>query len=367
MDKTVQIYVLYFLDIVLNALLLEMMILNMWVNVADGGKESINCNVLFPRDRQNKPVHFPVILQFQQANFRSWDSRWEVVLAEYEEPLACMEVTGTPLLTSVRSAAFGCGAVRSWEQTAVYPPFVPGNGLWGNVFSLFITSTNRSLSVDLNQRRDYAVIQRLTIPTATEHNNLQDLGIRKINMTHGGPKVTFPAVWLHGRCLGVADCYNGWVYLSLEPTDTAFLVYTPGRDLIEVRMSLSDCFPEYLIGVYRIPDSNPSAWSLVVRYWREGHYHSLKAMLDGTQTLFSATVEHRGRDCTGQWFLLGVKGAKIFPNCHTDNSSAHLSPPASTLDELSSSSVHLNSPASTLNELYALHLLLLISNVGVLC
>ncbi|XP_045607653.1 uncharacterized protein [Procambarus clarkii] len=336
----------------MSVLLEAAAILVVWADAA-GGVGSSTCNALFPRDQQSQPVYLPAIMQFEQGAFRSWESQWEVVTAEGEEPLACLEVAGATLLTSVRLAASGCDVVSGWEQTAEYPPFVPGEGQWQNVFSLFVTSSDGSFSVDLNRRPDYAVIQRLVTPT--ESNDLpQDqvpptaVGIRRVNMTHGGPKVKFPAVWRHGKCLGVADCYNGWAYLSLQPTDTASLAHMPGEDIIEVKISLSNCFPDYLIGVHRIPAAtNSTSWSLAVRYRREGRYHSLTATLDGATTLFSTTVEHHGRDCSGSWFLLGVRGAKIFPNCYSD-SVVH---PVMLFSR---------SSASMLNGLYALYALMLL-------
>ncbi|KAK8739967.1 hypothetical protein OTU49_003293, partial [Cherax quadricarinatus] len=146
----------------------------------------------------------------------------------------------------------------------------------------------------------------------------------------------------HGQCLGTKECYRGWTYLSLQPSDTIVLAHTHGEDTVEVKVTLSACFPDYLVGVHISKSTIHTISTLEVRYKREGRYHTLSATLSGfhaigntlgrsrnngtfggsdnfitggTDTLFSSTVEHGGLDCAGQWFLLGVKGAEVFPNC----------------------------------------------------
>ncbi|XP_042209569.1 uncharacterized protein LOC121857552 [Homarus americanus] len=270
-----------------------------------------SCLPLFPTDHHEVPEGLPTILQFEPSRTSLWKSYFEIV-NENDLTLACLEITGCENNTILNSSSEPCENNTAWENTVYWPPFLRDNNNWFNFYSMFISAQDNVISLDINQRPDYDMFQEVRSPAR---------GIRRVNMTHSGPKITFTEVRSQGQCLVMTHCKGSdWVFLSVGPLDEVDLVPITNNP-IKIKVALSNCFPDYHIGLYNstISQNNlkfPPNIQLRLKYTRMTRYHTLSASVGEHLTLFSSTVEHHGRDCSSNWFLLGVKDAEVITNCY---------------------------------------------------
>ncbi|KAK4320513.1 hypothetical protein Pmani_008630 [Petrolisthes manimaculis] len=299
-----------------------------------GGGESQVCPKYFPRDALDDPLSLPGALQFKPSTSQHWKTHWQMLSAE-GTPEGCLLIQSNTTETTVRSSATSCWNLTqdssSWDNTVSWPPFVRGEGNWENFYTLFLSPTQHGLTLQLNQQHDTELQQNTNTNVTT---------MEKVNATDRGPIVQLLSNLENtDGCTLMSGCENGWSYLSVSPSDDIFLLTNPTQDEIEVKVSLSDCFPEYKIGVYKSPalmfevgeykrslsssslssssDSEMLVLSrkLELSYSHWDRYQTLTAKID-SQIILSETVDHRGLDCSGDWYLVGVRGARVTPNCH---------------------------------------------------
>lgn len=296
----------------MRILLTTLMVL--WLSCESEGKK---CTPKLTQRELYYPMTLPAAIQFFPFTPFEWKNLWEVVVDDVGITIICLLIESNTTATIVRSAATSCNCVTqySWGNPVVWPQFVRHERYWQNHYTVFISATEDAITFQLNQKQETGLTQ------ITKTTNVTSM--KRVNTTYNAPGVqVISKLESLMRCAIMKGCTTEWIYLSISPSDTIFLLPDSTLDLIEVKVSMSKCFPEYLIGkkvnsttlfgtgLKELP------LKLELSYTFGYLAHTLDARI-GSQYLISMTLYHHGNDCTNGRYLLGVKGATVIPNCNS--------------------------------------------------
>ncbi|KAF7683166.1 hypothetical protein TCON_1623 [Astathelohania contejeani] len=249
-------------------------------------------------------VKLPLILQIEFDKKQIyWYSYWEFIETESNHS-KCLLIEGSN--TNNILVKF----CNSNNTIASFSSFIPGESMWPNVFSLYITvNYNGNLNIYFNQRsmKQY------------KHNYLHTL--RFINTSSGGPKINTIPTYVGGefnQCIIMKNCvkFKNWSYFSCHPNnDSIYIIDNFNKDMALIRVTLSNCFPTYNIGI--LPSGN---YRLKIKYDLYDIYHTLSvSIIDSNNINFviiKNTVEKNNLNCLNDLFLVGVQRNYVSLNCN---------------------------------------------------